>query len=95
MWAILTASRAREGRSWGSAAIGLPKAALPDTKGAMKRLSVWLLAALVILGATLRAELPDDQFVRVYNLIQQADNYLAREQPRSAAGKYLEVQAVL
>jgi len=61
----------------------------------MKRLSVWLLAALVILGATLRAELPDDQFVRVYNLIQQADNYLAHEQPRAAAGKYLEAQAVL
>ena len=52
---------------------------------------------LVLLSGllSLRAELPDDQFVHIYNLIQQADSLAANGQADFARKKYLEADAGL
>ena len=58
----------------------------------MKRFAVFvaLLAALTFA----RAEGPDDQYLRIYNLMQEADS-LVKTQPAPALDKYLEAQASL
>jgi len=58
----------------------------------MKWFSVFvaLLAALSLA----RAQGPDDQYLRIYSLIQEADS-LAKNQPAPALEKYLEAQAAL
>jgi hypothetical protein len=61
----------------------------------MKRLVLFAVAWLVLNPAALRAEGPDDQFIRVYNLIQQADALREAGQTRAAQERYLEAQAAL
>jgi Flp pilus assembly protein TadD len=61
----------------------------------MKRLAV-VAFAVALGGALLVAqEGPDDQFIRIYNLIQQADGLRETGQGRAAQDKYLEAQAAL
>jgi Flp pilus assembly protein TadD/septal ring factor EnvC (AmiA/AmiB activator) len=61
----------------------------------MKQLAV--LSVVLILGGWLAAgaEGPDDQFIRIYNLIQQADALRESGQGRAAQERYLEAQAGL
>ncbi len=59
----------------------------------MKWFSVVVALLLVLPGA--RAEGPDDQYVRIYNLIQEADKLKDMDQPREALPKYLEAQTML
>src|SRR6266404_844559 len=59
----------------------------------MKRLYILLSLLASLLGA--RAEGPDDQYVRIYNLIQQADSLQANGQSSQALTKYLEAQSGL
>ena len=59
----------------------------------MKRVSV-ILALLVVLSGA-RAESPDDQYVLIYNLIQEADSLNNSRQPGQALAKYLEAQTAL
>ena len=59
----------------------------------MKRLYVLLSLLATLIGAL--AEGPDDQYVRIYNLIQQADSLQANGQPSQALTKYLEAQSGL
>jgi len=59
----------------------------------MKRFSVVLVLLLTLSGA--RAEGPDDQYVRIYNLVQEADKRNSGGQPSEALRKYLEAQTAL
>src|SRR5258707_2377176 len=59
----------------------------------MKQLYILLALLASLLGA--RREGPDDQYVRIYNLIQQADSLQANGQPSQALTKYLEAQSGL
>ncbi len=61
----------------------------------MKRLFaiVSLVSALVLPQA--RADIPDDQYVHIYNLIQQADSLNNLDQPVQAMEKYNEAQTAL
>jgi Tfp pilus assembly protein PilF len=59
----------------------------------MKRVSVILALLAVLSGA--RAEGPDDQYVLIYNLIQQADSLNNTGQPERASTKYVEAQTAL
>jgi len=59
----------------------------------MKRLCVLLSLLAALLGA--RAEGPDDQYVRIYNLIQQADSLQTSGKSSEALTKYLEAQSSL
>jgi hypothetical protein len=59
----------------------------------MKRFSVVVALVLALSGA--RAEGPDDQYVRIYNLIQEADKLNSGSQPSEALPKYLEAQTAL
>jgi tetratricopeptide (TPR) repeat protein len=47
------------------------------------------------IGASTYAEGPDDSYVRIYNLIQQADNMNQSGQKRAAFEKYTEAQTAL
>ena len=58
----------------------------------MKRFSTIALLCLLILAPLLRAQSPDDQFVRIYNLIQQADDLKAQGQSRLALERYRAAQ---
>ena len=60
----------------------------------MKRRIVFLGVLLASLFLV-RAEGPDDIYVRIYYLIQDADNLNERGDPRQAAAKYLEAQSAL
>jgi len=61
----------------------------------MNRLSA-LLAALLIAGVlTARGQSSEDQYVRIYNLIQQADTLNSNGQFAQALPKYLEAQSAL
>jgi Flp pilus assembly protein TadD len=61
----------------------------------MNRLSV-LLAALLVTGVLkARAQSPEEQYVRIYNLIQQADALNSSGQSAQALTKYLEAQSSL
>ncbi len=59
----------------------------------MKRFSVVVGLILALSGA--RAEGPDDQYVRIYNLIQEADKLNSGGQPSEALPKFLEAQSAL
>src|SRR5437764_1021672 len=59
----------------------------------MKRFSV-MLALLAATWAAL-AEGPDDQYLRIYNLIQEADSLNSSSQPAQALEKYVEAQSTL
>jgi Tfp pilus assembly protein PilF len=59
----------------------------------MKRFSVIVALLLSLSGA--RAEGPDDQYIHIYNLIQEADKLNSGDQPREALPKYLEAQTAL
>lgn len=59
----------------------------------MKRFLVIVALFLAVLGT--RAEGPDDQYVRIYNLIQEADKLNSNDQPSEALSKYLQAQTAL
>jgi Tfp pilus assembly protein PilF len=59
----------------------------------MKWFSVVVALLLGLSGA--RAEGPDDQYVRIYNLIQEADKLNSSGQPSEALRKYTEAQTAL
>jgi hypothetical protein len=59
----------------------------------MKWFSV--IVALLLAVSAARAEGPDDQYIRVYNLIQEADKLSSGGQPSEALPKYLEAQSAL
>lgn len=61
----------------------------------MKRAVTLGLTLWLGLVATLRAEGPDDQFIRVYNLIQQADALQAIGQSQSAREVYMQANEAL
>ncbi len=60
----------------------------------MRYFSLIVLAALLTV-ALARAEGPDDLYVKVYNLIQQADDFSRAEQNRSAFERYQQAQKSL
>jgi Tfp pilus assembly protein PilF len=59
----------------------------------MKWFSVIVAVLLALSGA--RAEGPDDQYIRIYTLIQEADKLNSSGQPSEALPKYLEAQTAL
>lgn len=59
----------------------------------MKWFSVIVALLLTVSGA--RAEGPDDQYIRIYTLIQDADRLESLGQPSEALPKYLEAQTAL
>jgi Tfp pilus assembly protein PilF len=59
----------------------------------MRRVSV--LTLLLSLLCVAHAEGPDDEYIQIYNLIQQADAAGQASDPRTAAEKYLEAQTAL
>jgi len=61
----------------------------------MKRFYGLGLAWLLVCVPALAQESADDQFIAIYNLIQQADALLDQNQPRAAQLKYLAAQAAL
>ena len=58
----------------------------------MKCLRFCILILLAVLGCATHAQSPDDQFVKIYNLLLQADQLNSSGQGESAYDKYLEVQ---
>lgn len=60
----------------------------------MKCLPLLVALLLVIALPPARADTPDNQFVRIYNLIQQADA-LSKSDPTAALPKYVEAQTAL
>ena len=54
-----------------------------------------MLAVVLSLSFCARAEGPDEQYVRIYQLIQEADRLNESGQTRAAAAKYVEVQGAL
>src|SRR6185295_8545296 len=60
----------------------------------MKRLLVLVTLALLVTISGARAQSVDDQYVRIYNLIQEADSLNDRN-PSAALTKYLEAQTSL
>src|SRR3954471_22815405 len=61
----------------------------------MKRLLTLVLFSLLALSPGAWAEGPDDQYVGIYNLIQQADAYTEKGRLPQAMTKYLEAQSAL
>ena len=61
----------------------------------MKRLSALVGLVLALCVSSARAQSPDDQYVRIYNLIQQADALNNSRQSTEALTKYLEAQGAL
>ena len=59
----------------------------------MKWFSVMVALLLALTGA--RAQGPDDQYIQIYNLIQDADKLVDNLQPADALPKYLEAQTAL
>ena len=59
----------------------------------MKWFSVIVALLLALSGA--RAQGPDDQYIQIYNLIQEADKLISDLQPSEALPKYLEAQTAL
>jgi tetratricopeptide (TPR) repeat protein len=59
----------------------------------MKWFSV--VVALLLVMPAARAEGPDDQYVRIYSLIQEADKLNGNDQPGEALPKYREAQTLL
>lgn len=61
----------------------------------MKQLCVLGLIAALALAAQVLAEGPDDLFIRIYNLIQQADTLQTNGRAQEAQEKYLDAEQVL
>lgn len=61
----------------------------------MKRGLPLAAVALLLLGLLARAQTPDEQYVRIYGLIQQADALNNADQPAAALARYREAQAAL
>src|SRR5258706_5588987 len=61
----------------------------------MKSLFSLVMAALLLSFAGAQAQGPDDQYVRIYNLIQEGDSLAKSSQPSPALAKYLEAQTAL
>ncbi len=61
----------------------------------MKRLLSLVALVLAVMVSPARADGPDDQYVRIYNLMQQADTLNNSDQPAAALPKYLEAQTAL
>src|SRR5260370_41316801 len=61
----------------------------------LKRFSALMVAALFVALWTAYAEDPDDQYLRIYMLIQQADSLNTTGQAVPALAKYREAQAAL
>jgi hypothetical protein len=54
-----------------------------------------VIVALLLALAGARAQSPDDQYIYIYNLIQEADKLVTDLQPSDALPKYLEAQTAL
>src|SRR5262245_50526321 len=54
-----------------------------------------VIVALLFVTSAVRAQGPDDQYVSIYNLIQEADGLKASGQSAEAATKYREAQTAL
>ncbi|MDB6122689.1 MAG: Tetratricopeptide 2 repeat protein [Pedosphaera sp.] len=61
----------------------------------MKRLFTLMILLLLAMSPMARAQGPDDQYINIYNLIQQADALSERGQSGPAMAKYLEAQSTL
>jgi tetratricopeptide (TPR) repeat protein len=61
----------------------------------MKRLLPYLLLWLAVVPLPARAEGPDDQYVRIYGLIQAGDELSTSDQASTALAKYVEAQTTL
>ena len=61
----------------------------------MRLIAVTIASLGLAIGTSTYAEGPDDNYVRIYNLIQQADNLNQTGQKRSAFEKYTEAQTAL
>jgi Flp pilus assembly protein TadD len=61
----------------------------------MKRSFALVLMCLLTAASAALAQGPDDQYVRIYNLIQEGDSFNAGGQKNQAMAKYLEAQASL
>lgn len=61
----------------------------------MRRLFIAALAAGLVLPASLRAEGPDDKYIEIYRLIQEADQLAGSSQTDFARQKYREAQSEL
>ncbi len=59
----------------------------------MRRISLLLLSLSLVCAA--RADGPDDEYIQIYGLIQQADTANQSGDPKTAAEKYLEAQTGL
>src|ERR1043166_8042446 len=71
----------------------LPRAGQTGRSESMNRCFVWLLLVTAALSSV--AEGPDDRYVQIYNLIQEADALNDSGQARPALTKYLEAQNAL
>src|SRR5436309_9198445 len=61
----------------------------------MKCLGAVVLTSLLLSFLPAYAQGPDDQYVQIYNLIQEADGMEAKAQSNQALAKYLEAQTAL
>lgn len=61
----------------------------------MKRFFAPVVLALAVALTTARAESPEDQYVRIYNVIQAGDSLGDSDQSSAALNRYLEAQASL
>jgi Tfp pilus assembly protein PilF len=61
----------------------------------MKRLFIFLILCLLALSPGARAEGVDDQYIVIYNIIQQGDALSEKGQAQTAIAKYLEAQTAL
>jgi Flp pilus assembly protein TadD len=61
----------------------------------MKRLFIFVVLCLLALSPRAWAEGADDQYIVIYNLIQQGDALSEKGQPPAAMAKYLEAQTAL
>src|SRR5689334_16254818 len=61
----------------------------------MKRSFALVLMALLATASATLAQGPDDQYVRIYNLIQEADSLKSGGQTSQAVAKYMEAQTSL
>ena len=62
---------------------------------AMKRLFAWMLLLALIAPLRVLAEPADDQYVRIYNVIQEGDVLSGRNEFGKALAKYQEAQLSL
>ena len=63
--------------------------------GCMKYASIAIMVAALTFGQGVRAESPDERYVQIYNLIQQADEYSRNGQSRSAYERYQQAKSAL